>query len=116
MVRAASVLRTLTWPDFFHTRMQAANGSRKVKYLLNIVKWVVETNLTADSTDDADLRGSGPGHFWSKPERNLLAIVACLCYVKLLFFNSLRSILVVRKNWGQRWKAAGEGACGRRSF
>ena len=84
--------------------MQSANGSRKVKYLLNIIKWVVETNLTADSTDDADLRGSGPRHFWSKPEWNLLAILVRLCYVKLLFFNSLRSILAVRKNWGQRWK------------
>jgi len=28
--------------DFFHTRMQAANGSRKISFLLTIVKWVKE--------------------------------------------------------------------------
>jgi len=42
--------------------MQAANGSRKVKFLLNIVKWVALCTrtqpLTTDNTDDTDLHGS----------------------------------------------------------
>jgi hypothetical protein len=107
VVRAAPVLEARTRPDFFHTRMQAANGSRKIRFLLNIVKWVelytrtqtlpLMTLITLIYTDQESSIRTGFRAFSSKPERNLLAIFSELCYVKPLFFNSLRRLSVSGK-------------------
>ena len=70
--------------------MQAANGSRKVKYLLNIVKWTVNKNPTADSADHADLRGSGAGlgaGFFGQNQSGICLQLLSVCVMLSYYFS-----------------------------